>query len=284
MTRPGDGSEREFTHFVLTRFNVRNFYHKSEPTDEWLRERLRLFRIFCLPSLASQTCRSFTWLVFFDSQTPIWMRREIDELADGIFEPVFVEGAFDNDFLASYMADRVTSRYLITTRVDNDDAVASDFVETIQSSFECQRLEFVNLVNGAQYARRRVYLRPYTKNPFMSLVERVDETLPRTIYVDHHYRIETQGPIRNVRTAHPMWLQVIHEGNVLNEVVGLRTRASRVAPHFGCQITVEDTTAGLVLERSTGAIRICWRLVTKPARMVELGRSIHAKRLAPKVG
>lgn len=82
----------------------------------------------------------------------------------------------------------------------------------------------------SQYAGNRLYLRPYTKNPFSSLIETPADGLPATVFVEHHYRIDDYAPVQNVKTRHPMWLQVVHGGNVLNEIVGLRTTARRIAP------------------------------------------------------
>src|SRR6478735_10278904 len=65
-----------YIHFILTRFNVKNFYHCEEPTDEWLKGRLDLFRTYCLPSFEGQTNKNFRWLVFVDSESPEWFLSE----------------------------------------------------------------------------------------------------------------------------------------------------------------------------------------------------------------
>ena len=270
----------EASHFVLTRFNVRSFYHASEPTDEWLRERLRLFRQYCLPALADQSSAQFLWLVFVDDQSPQWFRHEIEKDARGRFEPVYVAGAFTAETVSEAVAARTDAPYVLTTRVDNDDAVARDFVQTIQSCFQRQDFEFINLVNGAQYADGRAYLRPYTKNPFLSLVEAAGTAAPETVFVEHHYRVDERGPVRNIRTAHPMWLQVIHGGNVLNEIVGLRVPGHRIARFFNCGLDFNDSFVDLFAETSKGAARILWRFARKPARVTELWRATFAKRIS----
>src|SRR4029453_3810609 len=160
------------THFFLTRFNVRSFYTKADPQARWLRERLQLFEMYCIPCFRNQTVTRFTWLVFLDSLSPLWLRQEIDKLSQGVFRAVYVGGAFSQEFPGRKIGQLSATPYIITTRVDNDDAVANDFIETIQSCFREQDKTFVNLVNGAQYAGRKVYVRPYTMNPFSSLIER----------------------------------------------------------------------------------------------------------------
>ncbi|MEV7604334.1 glycosyltransferase [Paenarthrobacter sp. NPDC089322] len=270
-----DGSA---THFVLTRFNVRSFYHKAEPTDAWLQERVRLFKDYCIPGFRHQTENRFTWLVFFDSLSPTWLREEIDGLAEDTFHPVYVDGPFSQEFLSETIGRLCSTPYVITTRVDNDDAVANDFIETIQGCFESQEAAFINLVNGAQYAERKLYLRPYTMNPFSSLIERSADNRPATVFVEHHYRIDAHAPVLNVRTKHPMWLQVIHGGNVLNEVVGLRTSAGAVAPHFSVQLDVDDSLPARIYDQILGTARILLRLLRKPSRLKDLAKTLVARR------
>ena len=266
------------THFVLTRFNVRSFYHTAEPTDEWLHGRLGLFRKFCLPCLANQTNRNFIWLVFVDSLSPKWFLTEMLKLGEGIFEMVVVVGAFTPATISTEVSLRTDTNYVLTTRLDNDDAVADDFIETIQRFFDGQVFEFLNLVNGAQYTPGKAYLRPYTKNPFLTLVENITTNPPSTVFVEHHYRVDEKGPVRNIRTSHPMWLQIIHGGNVLNEVVGLRVPGKWLATHFGCELRFDDAYGELAVEMSLGFAKIFSRLIQKPARIGELVRVVVANK------
>ena len=266
------------SHFVLTRFNVRNFYHSGEPTDEWLSGRLELFKRYCLPSVAGQNNNNFSWLVLCDSLSPEWFKKEITGLSAGIFEVVWVEGSFNAATASQIVAQKCVTASVITTRLDNDDAVARDFVDVIQRAFAHQDSEFVNLVNGAQYAGGKLYERPYTQNPFSSLIERCGPAGPATVFAAHHYRIADHAPVLNISTSHPMWLQVIHDGNVLNEIVGLRTHPKRIAPHFSCSLDVDMGMVGLGVDRLFGGSRIVWRLVRKPARIKELGRVLLSRR------
>ncbi|MEV4950961.1 glycosyltransferase [Paenarthrobacter nitroguajacolicus] len=265
------------THFVLTRFNVRSFYHKGEPTDAWLFERLQLFEKYCAPSFRNQTTMHFIWLVFFDSLSPAWFKEKISALSVGLFQPVYVEGPFSKEFLSRTIGDLCSTPSIITTRVDNDDAVADDFIETIQKCFHGQSRLFINLVNGAQYAGNRLYLRPYTKNPFSSLIETPADGLPATVFVEHHYRIDDYAPVQNVKTRHPMWLQVVHGGNVLNEIVGLRTTARRIAPHFSADLEVEGGLLEVTVDQALGFVRILWRLIRKPSRVGQLAKTLVAR-------
>jgi hypothetical protein len=265
------------THFVLTRFNVRMPIYQH-PGDEWLPGRLELFQKYCLPTFRAQTERQFTWLVFLDSGTPQWLKDIVETTMSDIVHPVYVDGLFTAEYAADVVGRLTKTPYVITTRVDNDDAISSDFVETIQREFTGQRLEFVNLVNGAQYFDEKVYLRPYTRNPFVTLVESAQDGLPLTVFAKRHYEIDKVGPVRNVRTNHPMWLQVVHGENVLTERVGLRARPSAVLPYFSCNLPVNSSRAGYVVDVSRDGLRIAWRLVRQPHRLIELAKSATAPR------
>ncbi|SDB82461.1 Putative rhamnosyl transferase [Raineyella antarctica] len=264
-----------YDHFLVTRFNVRSFYHSGEPTEAWLRERLELFLTFCLPSVAGQSSGRFTWLVFFDDQTPAWFRELVEARSGKVFEAVYVTGYFDHHTVSREVGLRATAPFIITTRLDNDDALSRDFISVIQQQFAEQDFQFINLTSGAQFADGRYYLRPYTKNPFLSLIERNEGDL-RTVMVEHHYRIDQAGPVRNVRTWHPQWLQIVHGGNVLNEIVGLRVPARSVTPYFCGDLPQQDAWGDLLTGMLATSLRIALRLLRKPQRLRELVSVIRA--------
>jgi hypothetical protein len=98
------------------------------------------------------------------------------------------------------------------------------------------------------------------------------------VFATRHFAVEELAPVHNVKTPHPMWLQVIHDDNTLNEVVGLRTRGSRVQPYFACDLRVLEHVPGYYAERLRGTMRIGLRLLTKPARVVDLVQTVLAER------
>lgn len=69
--------------------------------------------------------------------------------------------------------------YLITTRIDSDDAMAVDFMAAVQAQFGRQERLFVNFTRGVQIDRTgAVYRSDVLSNPFVSLIERRDHTRP----------------------------------------------------------------------------------------------------------
>jgi hypothetical protein len=271
-----------FDHFVLTRFNVRNRYYRGDPGDEWLRSRLQLFERYTVPSFRAQTTRGFRWLVLVDSESPQWFRDELAVIGAGLFESVDVLGAFNASVASRIVSERLTAPWVLTTRVDNDDAVARDFIATIQTAWRPGTgSHFINLVTGAQLAEGRLYRRPYTQNPFVTLSEQATTQGPETVFVRRHYEVGLHAPVANIRSSHPLWLQVLHGGNVLTELVGLRTRSAAVQPWFGCPVGDGDRPFDFAADVVKGASRIGVRLVTKPRRLVELGRSLVARHARP---
>ena len=64
--------EATYKHYILTRYNLELYSsnpYKVENRDEWMVERLRLFKRY-LGSLIKQTNKDFTIILAFDSNTP----------------------------------------------------------------------------------------------------------------------------------------------------------------------------------------------------------------------
>ncbi|MFU8764585.1 MAG: glycosyltransferase, partial [Haliea sp.] len=89
-----------FDHFLITRFNLRNPRWTSSRSqhpalsEAWLQDRFDLFEQYCLPGVAAQSAAGFTWLVYFDVETPAqWLPRIQGYQRDcPQFQPVFVDG------------------------------------------------------------------------------------------------------------------------------------------------------------------------------------------------
>lgn len=207
-----------FHHLLLTRFNVPHPAYRHDKrgqavnTPEWLAHRFRLFETYCLPSVRVQTCRNFRWLVFLAADTPEPFRARAE---GGCFEAVFVSGEED---LAPAIRARVPADadYLITTRIDNDDAFCRDALETVQAQFREQPFEFVNLATGYILSRGRIYRARIQSSPFVSLIERRQNGPFQTVWCAKHDRLRERGAMCDLG-ARPYWLQVIHERNLQND-------------------------------------------------------------------
>ena len=207
-----------FRHPILTRFNVR-IEQCDPPGPDWIGHRFAIFERFCFPSVRSQTNHNFDWVVFCHPEMPAALRERVRALAEWkTFRPIFFFNVFDQAMVRAAIADLVQGfSHLITTRLDNDDAVSRTFVDTIQKHFTGQDFEFLNFTNGYIWQQGRLYRGQNLCNPFVSLVERAENYA--TVYCGNHAHLDRIGPV--VQIPEPAaWLQVVHGRNLSNRVWG----------------------------------------------------------------
>ncbi len=222
-----------FDHVVLTRFSVRMGLATTF-TDEWLAYRWGFFRDALAASLARQTERRFTWLVFFDAASPDWLRDLVAEAAPGLFEPVWLDEPWTHEPIRRAVSAVASRPYLITTRIDSDDAVSRFFIADVQERFDHQESLYVNLMRGVQVDRtERLFHADFAENAFISYIERrIPDEPPRTVFwCMAHEESSSFGPVLNV-VGPVRWMQVIHGSNVANSVRGLPARPDRITPAF----------------------------------------------------
>lgn len=233
----------EFQHFILTRFN-RGLYSKQPKLDkhgrlinpdQWMKQRLDLFRNFCFPSIVHQTCQNFKWLVFWDPQTPAKHLQE-----NSVFQryknyiPIF--GGSTVECVKKLI--RPAMRHIITTRIDNDDAFQIRAIQIIQEQFHHQERLALNFPNGYCLSKNKLYLTRQLSNPFLTLIERVrwENGIPSVFTVSgrKHTELRTMAVIKQIK-SNPMWLQIVHEHNLKNRTRGKPTplTLANIRPWFG---------------------------------------------------
>lgn len=229
----------DYSHFLITLFNLRLWdadkHSAPTGTDAWLSARCDLFERYCLPSVAAQKCgHGFTWLVMFDAGTPAAVRRRIEEwrrlcpaLTPCFFTADEVKGFHGTPvgrqvkFINAAIAPCLTGseQWVITTNLDNDDALAVDALERIQHEFERQpRAVVISLVDGWQYfpAMRAAIAMTYPHNHFLSMTEPAAPELT-TIESLSHREARRLYTVADLEGA-PGWLEIVHEGNVSNDM------------------------------------------------------------------
>lgn len=260
-----------FEHLIITRFNVR--VSDTAAGEDWLRHRLDYFNTVCAPSIRSQTNKDFRWLVLFDSIKEMWFGEEIARLSeDGSFEPIWVDGPMTPEWLGATIASFSNAEWLITSRVDNDDAVSRDFVDLVQSQFALQNFEFINFQSGLQLTDSgELFHRLDPSSAFISLVEKRNGSLPKTVYLASHSEVAHHGTVRQVR-SHPTWLQMIHGRNMANEVLGVRADPTLLAKHFDIKVPASEMSRGeLMASKAKSAAALALRVLEKPSRLSRLG-------------
>lgn len=266
-----------FSHVLVTRFNSPIGDDHPPASEEWLRERVELFRKYGLPSVRSQTVPPDRWLILCHEESPSWFIDELEHLVEGIGEPVWLRRGPSGPLL-SELCSPARSPYLITTRMDNDDCVARDFIESIQGQFCEQRMEAINFTSGLQLHEGKVYAKLDPSNAFISLIERVEDRSPSTVFMDTHDQIGSHAFVRQVKT-HPMWIQVVHGSNIANTVRGIRTDGHSVRQYFDAHIQLHEIGGlRLAVARCRTLLALGLGVVVRPRRIKTLFRSLVATR------
>lgn len=261
-----------FDHLVLTRFSAVPAEGAPPAHPDWLRYRLAFFYDTAYPSMRSQRAPTpFRWLVLFDDRCPQDFRAEVEDLAAGVFTPIWTRQTFHRRVFAPYVRRIAERPYLITTRLDSDDAVARDFIAAVQRRFAPRDLLFVSFTRGLQIDRSgAVYRRDQLSGSFLSLVERrVGGRDPMTVYASRHERAASLGPVLEVQ-ADPMWIQVLHGANLANVVAGPRVRPGVVAERFDISLgyRAEVPRLALATEKIVHRARLIRRWLHHPGEAV----------------
>ena len=235
--------EGKFTHYLITRFNVPV---KNWETDKagnkvldprWMEHRLDLFRNYCAPTVRNQSCSGFTWLIYCGTQTD---STDLEHIKSAIvsMDQAQIRLVIDFDELLKDLRQtlaQVSTPYMITSRLDNDDGLGPDFIGNVQMHFRPQHNLILNLSKGILYdAYRKVMteIRSSPRNHYASLIELVTaNTLPLTV-LGYPHGIPPEGteildlPIRY------SWLKVIHARNMASKTNGWPLFNNRIAEHF----------------------------------------------------
>lgn len=263
---------------LLTRFNLPSPGVQSliRAKEGWLRERAELFETYCLPSVAAQTSVSFTWLVYLDPESPAWLfERMAEHQQNGILHTVYRESVSEAELVADIRRIVGTAKqYLVTTNLDNDDAVAIDFIARLQATEIASTPVALYVTNGLIRSGSTLYRHHYPRNAFNSVCVAWDE--PRTCWSEWHTDFGDLMPVIEIDGA-PGWMQVIHGSNVSNRVKGRRTAPEPLRASYGSLLDGVSTP-----RRRDGARDV---LIARPSRFVrESGRALAKRAVVALLG
>jgi GT2 family glycosyltransferase len=214
---------RSVDHVICTRFNLPTAGPESllRAQDDWLVNRMDLFERYTVPSVRGQSVRDFHWLVYLDPASPAWVRQRLQPLVDeGLVTPRYRESVVWQD-VAADARDITGARgdVLLTTNLDNDDALARDFVARLQRLAVAHPGSALFLRTGLVLRGDALFLRHDANNAFCSVSEPWQR--PVTAWRDWHTLLGEHLPVASV-DGDPGWLQVVHGQNVSNRVRGVR--------------------------------------------------------------
>jgi hypothetical protein len=234
-----------FQHFLLTNFNVPRMDCRLDadgaPVDrhgtpvrtvEWLEHRFALFERFCLPSVLGQTNQNFTWYIRYDDTAPGECGRRLSRYrAVRNLRLVSYPHAFSQTIEDDLAAN---TECVISTRLDNDDALHRDTVAEIQRQCRPGTTELLHFPLGYVYdvVTGAVRLRRYDTSPFLSFVEHPRRAPIRSALHIDHTRAAEVAPVRHICEGEPRWLVVVHERNMSNALRGSACQAGGLDAEF----------------------------------------------------
>ncbi len=217
---------------LLTRFNLRVQGLRNDKAGrpvlgpEWMRERLDLFEKYCVPSVRHQTVRDFTWLIFLDRDTEPAdverLRSNLTGVADARL--ILLPPVTGSEPVAKAALECVEGKpdVLLTTRLDNDDALHAEALATVRGRVRPDRMEFLNLRFGYVTDGRHAWVKSHKYGHFTTLVEPAASAPFHTVYCGlPHGRARRLAPFRQIADR-PYWLEVIHGRNAANRGPGER--------------------------------------------------------------
>ena len=219
-----------FKHLLITRFNLKNPEWKqltknneSLLDDSWMNERLELFSNYCFPSVSNQTNQNFEWLLYFDSTTSDTHKSKIAEIIGNTtnIKSFYIDGMpVFNESIIKYVEENISTEYLITSRIDNDDCIHKDFINEIQKHFDKQDFLAIDNIEGYTLQIEPNFIlgkKEHIFNPFISLIEKNKN--PKTVWHYVHNMWKKEPRLIHVNEKR-LWLSVIHGKNKVNEFDG----------------------------------------------------------------
>lgn len=272
-----------YRHFILTRFNLRIWTKdkngKQTQTTEWLEKRFDLFETFCFPSVMNQSVQNFRWIVLFDAETPESFRAKIDAYKQEYppFTPYFIasqEGRLFVRVFRKIVASQIeVGDTVITTYLDNDDALRYDYMEEIQRlATQVDDKTFISFKYGLQYFTQLniATLVPFMNNHFISLVEKYEELgRLRTVFgYGSHIAIDSYKGTHTLYVTTPEraeWIEVVHENNMDNDIrmtfdTHLVTDCRKLRQEYGINLSLSPRSRWVFYTRFLSrTVKEVWR-------------------------
>lgn len=217
--------------YIITRFNAPCFPTRKDLAerrlnDDWLRERVRLFKQYCYPSVMAQRnlpreyIYDFNWIIWCHPESPNWLRNTLPKWC------IYADSYYDQI--------DTTADILVTVRLDNDDMIHKDFIKTIHEHipvFEASGLprQVYSFTKGYRYydlaqktgapvpAGSLVEVEMHN-NPFLVMFANLREQPAKDIGTDHLVYHTDHGKMTDLFNTiynHDLraWAWVYHGGN-----------------------------------------------------------------------
>ncbi len=228
--------------------------------DEWMKHRINLFLTFTLPSVMNQTNQNFTWIVLMDDMTPQVYRDILSRIKYPNLKLVYTSLGKTGPTKALLNNIEGGQYDLITTRLDNDDAIHKKAVNDIQTAYLQNNSAQPNpwaigLPMGCtlDLASKKMYITEYPNNAYVSLVE--DSQDAKSVWQCQHGEIPNKFNCGFIMPT-PYWIIIIHSQNLANNISSNAGRTIytdkevdlRVLSEYGIDANHIDAMSKLTIE------------------------------------
>jgi hypothetical protein len=200
-----------FRHLVLTRLAL------GHPGESWLKHRIRIFEVFCAPSMRNQNCRNFNWLLALNPNTPPWFVSRVKAAYPAAIL-IFGESAGLAIDWHNRIPKELFASVLLTTRLDNDDMLHKDFIGEVQRFAGLQQNPCaLNPPLGYNMDQQSFtcYRQRTPHNHFLSLLEFNTRDL---VYCKKHNDIPKFYRTIDFCSAKPLWVEGVNAMNIVNSL------------------------------------------------------------------
>ncbi len=203
-------------HFLIIPFNA------GCKDAGWLERRMELFRNFTMPSIKAQSNQNFTTVLLIDPDTPFEIKKEIETELNAVL--YFTESWWavdrgnivedvNEDFSNFFFQLCKDEDWVITSRVDSDDAIADNYISITQNLFR-KKEEFIIYPVGVMWIKdsKESFVKKTTSPPFGSLVE-PGGAPPKTVFYMSHGHIPRMKD-HQIAPKDLMWIHTYHGENL----------------------------------------------------------------------
>ena len=140
---PPDNSNIKIIHLVMTKFLIDYFFKNDFPkimyTKEYILNGIRVMKNYLFPSLESQSCKKFIWILMLGDRANITYIKSLLN-----FNHSFEMDIVYNKSIQSYVR-KITKGYdvLITSRIDYDDRVYYDAINDARKAINLKKPMFL---------------------------------------------------------------------------------------------------------------------------------------------
>lgn len=144
----------KYTHLIVTKVNIKWLPQSQNP--EWREKRIHLLNNILRPSLEAQTDKNFKFVT-------LWGYEPIGKIDNEYQVPIFINDnngvLYTGNQLFSEMLPKlvelIDDEYVLTTRIDSDNAISHDFIEQLHQHinetdvpfyYDISHMDMINLI------------------------------------------------------------------------------------------------------------------------------------------